>query len=137
VGNGHRCFGGRLDAADFDSGGHLTDGIVTVHPHSTGSREVDKPRVLGEPVTSSTGYYHSGKLASMLCFRWSRIKFRSTPMNNTPQYAVGWFTLSLINAGLAQGKNRSGLNWFLLSLLLGHIATFILVALCEKLPAKN
>ena len=42
-------------------------------------------------------------------------------------YFVGWGTLALINAGLAQGKNRSGLNWFLLSLLLGPIATFCLV----------
>ncbi|MEW9502373.1 hypothetical protein [Jeotgalibacillus marinus] len=48
-------------------------------------------------------------------------------------YAVGWFTLTLINAGLAQGKNRSGLNWFLLSLLLGPFATFCLVV-SEKLP---
>jgi len=39
---------------------------------------------------------------------------------NTEYYA-GWGTLTLINAGLAQGKNRSGLNWFLLSLLLGPI----------------
>jgi hypothetical protein len=58
-------------------------------------------------------------------------------MNNTPEYAVGWGTLALINAGLAQGKNRSGLNWFLISLPLGPIATFILVALCEKLPTKS
>ena len=57
-------------------------------------------------------------------------------MGTTPEYAVGWGTLSLLNAGLAQGKNRSGLNWFLLSLLLGPLATFILVALCERLPAK-
>lgn len=42
-------------------------------------------------------------------------------------YFVGWGTLALINAGLAQGKNRSGLNWFLLSLLLGPIATLLLV----------
>ncbi|WOV86357.1 hypothetical protein QWT69_10440 [Sporosarcina oncorhynchi] len=42
-------------------------------------------------------------------------------------YVVGWGTLSLINAGIAQGKNRSGLNWFLLSLLLGPVATFFLV----------
>ena len=48
---------------------------------------------------------------------------------NTPGYGVGWGTLALINAGLAQGKNRSGLGWFLLSLLLGPIATFILVVL--------
>lgn len=26
------------------------------------------------------------------------------------QYVIGWGTLSLINAGLAQGKNRSGFN---------------------------
>ncbi len=42
-------------------------------------------------------------------------------------YFVGWGTLALINAGLAQGKNRSGLIWFLVSLLLGPIATLLLV----------
>lgn len=42
-------------------------------------------------------------------------------------YFVGWGTLALINAGLAQGKNRSGLNWFLLSLVLGPLATLLLV----------
>lgn len=51
------------------------------------------------------------------------------------QYVIGWGTLMLINAGLAQGKNRSGLNWFLISLLLSPLATFILVLL-EKLPEK-
>ncbi len=52
-------------------------------------------------------------------------------------WAAGWGTLALIkvgNAGLAQGKNRSGLAWFLLSLFLGPIATFALVAFCDKLP---
>ena len=43
------------------------------------------------------------------------------------QYFVGWGTLALINAGLAQGKNRTGLNWFLLSLFLGPVATLILL----------
>lgn len=47
---------------------------------------------------------------------------------NTGEYAVGWFTLSLINAGLAQSKGRSGLNWWLLSLFFGPICTFIIVA---------
>ena len=47
-------------------------------------------------------------------------------------YAVGWGTLALINAGLAQGKDRSGLLWFLLSLLLGPVATVILVAFVPK-----
>jgi hypothetical protein len=44
-------------------------------------------------------------------------------------YFVGWGTLALINAGLAQGKNRSGLSWFLLSLLLGPLATLALVVM--------
>ena len=47
-------------------------------------------------------------------------------------YSVGWFTLAFINAGLAQAHHRSGLNWFLLSILLGPIATFILVATYKK-----
>lgn len=51
-------------------------------------------------------------------------------------YFVGWGTLSLINAGLAQGKNRSGLNWFFISLLLGPIATLLLLTY-EKLPYSD
>ncbi|GAK38331.1 hypothetical protein PUW24_18260 [Paenibacillus urinalis] len=47
-------------------------------------------------------------------------------------YYIGWGTLALINAGLAQGKNRSGLNWFLLSLLLGPLATLIIVVWSKK-----
>jgi hypothetical protein len=46
-------------------------------------------------------------------------------------YTIGWGTLALINAGLAQSKKKSGLTWFLLSLLLGPIATFILVAFSD------
>jgi hypothetical protein len=42
-------------------------------------------------------------------------------------YSVGWLTLSLVNAGLAQGKGRSGLNWWLVSLLLGPVATLLIV----------
>jgi len=42
---------------------------------------------------------------------------------------VGCGTLALINAALAQGKNRSGLLWFLLSLLFGPLATLLLVLL--------
>jgi hypothetical protein len=50
-------------------------------------------------------------------------------MDSGAGYAVGWFTLALINAGLAPGKGRSGLGWGLLSLLLGPIATFLIVTL--------
>lgn len=52
------------------------------------------------------------------------------------QFFVGWGTLTLINAGLAQGKNRSGLNWFLLSLFLGPIATLLLLTV-EKMPEED
>ena len=45
------------------------------------------------------------------------------------EYAVGWGTLALINAGLAQTKGRSGFGWFCLSLLLGPIATLCIVVL--------
>jgi len=44
-------------------------------------------------------------------------------------YFVGWGTLALINAGLAQGKKKSGLFWFLLSLILGPLATLLIVIL--------
>lgn len=47
--------------------------------------------------------------------------------NLSTEYAVGWFTLALINAGLAQGKGRSGLAWWLVSLFLGPVATLLLV----------
>ena len=50
-------------------------------------------------------------------------------------YAIGWGTLALINAGLAQSKNRSGIAWFLISFLLGPIATFFVVVLDSV--AKN
>ena len=49
-----------------------------------------------------------------------------------PFYYVGWPTLALINAGLAQGKNRSGLIWFFISLLFGPLATLVLVILPKK-----
>lgn len=50
------------------------------------------------------------------------------------RYAVGWGTLALINAGLAQSKGRSRLAWFLASLLLGPIATFIIVVTDDPQP---
>jgi hypothetical protein len=42
---------------------------------------------------------------------------------------AGWGTLALINAGLAQSKNRSGLTWWFISLFLGPVATFLIVVL--------
>lgn len=50
-------------------------------------------------------------------------------MGDRPEYYVGWGTLILINAGLAQGKGRSAIVWGLISLLLGPVATFLIVVL--------
>ena len=52
-------------------------------------------------------------------------------------FVVGWGTLALINAGLAQSKGKTRLGWFLASLLLGPIATFLIVVLDEKQPPKR
>ena len=52
-------------------------------------------------------------------------------------YAITWFTLSLIVAGIAQGKNRSGLNWWLLSIVLTPPgALFFLVVFFDKISAE-
>ena len=53
-------------------------------------------------------------------------------MQNQAQFFVGWGTLSLINAGLAQAKGGSGFLWWLVSLFLGPIATFLIVVLPEN-----
>ena len=55
-------------------------------------------------------------------------------MHEQAQFVVGWGTLSLINAGLAQAKGRSGLLWWLASLFLGPIATFLIVVLPKVGP---
>jgi hypothetical protein len=52
----------------------------------------------------------------------------------TRGYAVGWGTLALLNAGLAQAKGHSRLIWFLLSLVLGPIATLVLVVFMGMKP---
>jgi len=49
-------------------------------------------------------------------------------------WVAGWGTLALINAGLAQSKGRSGLGWFLASLFLGPVATFLIVILDPVKP---
>ena len=54
-------------------------------------------------------------------------------MNEPTQIVAGWGTLSLINAGLAQSKGRSGLQWWILSLFLSPVATFLIVVL-DRVP---
>ena len=48
-------------------------------------------------------------------------------MDTTTDFGTWWGSLALINAGLAQTKGRSRWNWFLISLLLGPLATFLIV----------
>ncbi len=57
-------------------------------------------------------------------------------MNDQAQFFVGWGTLSLINAGLAQSKNRSGLLWWIASLFFGPLATFLIVILDRVGPPR-
>jgi hypothetical protein len=52
------------------------------------------------------------------------------------EYAVGWFTLSLINAGLAESKGRDRLGWWVVSLFFGPIAT-LLIVLLDPVPARK
>ena len=59
---------------------------------------------------------------------------RQVAVKRNEGYSVGRLSLAVINAGLAHCKNRSGLNWFLVSLLLGSIVTFLLVAFYPKGP---
>ena len=44
-------------------------------------------------------------------------------------FPIAWATLALINAAIAQTKNRSAANWLLSSLALGPVATGLLVIL--------
>jgi hypothetical protein len=52
-------------------------------------------------------------------------------------YAVGWGTLALINAGLAQSKGRSRLGWFLASLLFVPVATLLIVIIDDPKPRPS
>ena len=54
-------------------------------------------------------------------------------MHEHPEFFVGWGTLSLINAGLAQSKGRSGFLWWLDTIFIGLIATLLIVVL-PKIP---
>jgi len=55
---------------------------------------------------------------------------------NAGEYAVGWFTLSFINAGLAESKGRSKLLWWIASLFFGPICTLLVVVL-DPLKPRN
>lgn len=52
------------------------------------------------------------------------------------EFAVGWFTLALINAGLAETKGRSRAAWWFFSLFFGPVCTFLIVVL-ERGPSRT
>ncbi len=47
-----------------------------------------------------------------------------------------WFAIALINAGLAEQKNRSRLAWFFVSLFIGPFATLLIVILPRPVVAR-
>lgn len=74
---------------------------------------------------------------SLSSVRWSWYpENRASRKESAGGYAVGWGTFALMNAGSAQGKNRSGLTWLVLSLPLGPSATLLLVGVFEKRPCE-
>lgn len=59
--------------------------------------------------------------------------------NGQPLYfvrrnGIGWGSLSLVNAGLAEQKGRDKFSWGLLSLILGPLATAYIVFTNPKYP---
>jgi len=58
-------------------------------------------------------------------------------MHEQAGFSFGWGMLSLINAGLGQAKRRSALLWWLISLGLGLITTFLIVVLSKIETASN
>jgi hypothetical protein len=65
------------------------------------------------------------------CFSGKSFSSAIASSMDNANFFVGWGTLSLINAGLAQAKGRSGLVWWLISLFLGPLATFLIVILAR------
>lgn len=58
-------------------------------------------------------------------------------MQMNSEFVVGWGTLSLINAGLAQSKGKSGFFWWLVSLVLGPVATFMIVVFVQPVDQNE
>ena len=65
--------------------------------------------------------------ARVVCSAIHELHSGAAKMNETTDFYVGWGTLAIINAGLAQSKGRRGLVWWFVSLFLGPLATFIIV----------
>lgn len=67
------------------------------------------------------------------------MNYYSGPINDCSESsgAFFWFAVALINAGLAEQKNRSRWAWFLISLLLGPLATAMIVIWPAPTPGAS
>ena len=43
------------------------------------------------------------------------------------EFIAFWLILALVNSGLAQSKNKDGFAWFILSIIVGPLATLLIV----------
>ncbi len=120
----------RFGDKEIGSGMTSPDSTEAVLDSKTGNPD---PRATngGAVVRGGRGDAHSSGNAAPACRVKCANSLASSAMHSSG-YVTGWGTLALINAGIAQGKNRSGMNWFLLSLLFGPIATLVLVAFAPK-----
>jgi len=60
---------------------------------------------------------------------WGICDHESMDIGNQATIGGWWFALTLVNAGLAESKGRGRLIWWLLSLVLGPLATFLIVVM--------
>ncbi|QDG63901.1 hypothetical protein NIBR502770_05525 [Pseudarthrobacter sp. NIBRBAC000502770] len=58
-------------------------------------------------------------------------------MNDYSTGGAVWFAIALINAGLAEQKNRSRIVWFLISVFIGPFATLLIVVLPPPKPVPK
>jgi hypothetical protein len=58
-------------------------------------------------------------------------------MNTSSDLGFWWASLALVNAGLAQTTGRSRWYWFLFSLLLGPLATLLIVVWEPRTATKK
>ena len=57
-------------------------------------------------------------------------------MDHNTLASGGWLLFAIIAVFVAGTKNRSGFNWFFLTMIFGPIALFILVFLCDTVKKR-
>ena len=57
-------------------------------------------------------------------------------MDHNTAAGSGWLIFAVIAIFVAMAKNRSGLNWFILTAIFGPIALVVLVLFCDTVKKK-